>query len=124
MDIGPGASHNILAVELMLQRKNKHEIVRLIYHSLKTIERYTISFARVVMLKENGFSVKEIAFVVQLSSRLVEEYLRLFDKYKTNSQYQERLDEITGKAQNFVSLITEARSHKGQDKKKNGKARL
>ena len=45
MDIGPGASHNILAVELMLQRKNKHEIVRLIYHSLKTIERYTISFA-------------------------------------------------------------------------------
>ena len=76
------------------------------------------------MLKENGFSVKEIAFVVQLSSRLVEEYLRLFDKYKTNSQYQERLDEITGKAQNFVSLITEARSHKGQDKKKNGKARL
>ncbi len=124
MDIGPGTSHKVLAVELMLQRKNEHEIARLIYHSLKAIERYTVSFARVALLKEKGFTVKEIAFVVQSSARLVEEYLKLFDKYKTNPEYKERLDEITGKAQNFVNLITEARSRNEQNKKKNSGARL
>ncbi len=37
---------------------------------------------------------------------------------------KERLDEITGKAQNFVNLITEARSRNEQNKKKNTGARL
>jgi predicted transcriptional regulator len=78
----------------------------------------------VVILKEKGFSVKEIAFVVQLSPRLVEEYLQLFDKYKANPEYKQRLDEITGKAHNFASFITEARSHNEQNKKKNVQDRL
>lgn len=120
MDIGPGTSHKILAVEMMLQRKNEHEIARLIYHSLKAIERYTVSFARVVMLKQKGFTVNDIAFVVQISSRLVEEYLHLFDTYKANPDYKERLDEITGKAQSFIRLVTEAPSPDNPNKKKNG----
>ncbi len=122
MDIGPGVSHKIIAVELMLQRKDEHEIARLIYHSLKAIERYTTSFARIVILKEKGFSVKDIAFVVQLSSRLVEEYLKLFNKYKDDPEYKERLDEITEKAQNFVKIITESPSPDQQSKKKNTEA--
>lgn len=56
---------------------------------------------------------------MQLSPRLVEEYLKLFDKYKTNPEYKERLDEITAKAQNFVNLITKARARNEQNKKKN-----
>jgi len=123
MDIGPGTSHKILAVELMLQRKNEHDIARSIYHSLKAIERYTISFARVVVLKEKGFTVQEISFVVQISSRLVEEYLNLFDQYKMIPEYRERLEEITGKAHYFVKLIKEARSLYEQDKKKTVQAR-
>jgi len=103
-DIGPGTSHKVLAVEYMIQRKNEHEIAMMIYHSLGAIERYTITFARVILLKEKGLDINEIAFVVQLSKRLVSEYLSLYNKYKNNPKYKERLDEIIGKAQNFDNL--------------------
>lgn len=103
-DIGPGTSHKVLAVEYMIQRKNEHEISKLIYHSLHAIERYTTGFARVVLLKKNGLSIEEIAFVVQHSKRLVSEYLDLYDKYKDTPAYKERLDEIIGKARNIDHL--------------------
>ena len=105
MDIGPGTSHKVLAVEHMIQRKNEHEIAKLIYHSLSAIERYTTAFSRVVLLKEKGLSVDEIAFIVQLSQRLVSEYLSLYGKYKDDPKCKERLDEIIGKAQNFDQII-------------------
>jgi len=106
LHIGPGTSHKVLAVEYMIQRKNEHEIARIIYHSLHSIERYTISFSRIVLLKEKGLSVEDIAFVVQLSKRLVSEYLSLYNKYKQMPQYKERLDEIVGKVQNFDKIIS------------------
>jgi len=118
MDIGPGISHKVLAVELMLQRKNEHEIARLIYHNIKAVERYTTSFARVAILKEKGFSIKDIAFVVQLSTGLVKQYIDLFNKYKDDPQYKERLHEITEKAQIFVKLIIDQRSNNYNNKKK------
>lgn len=117
MDIGPGTSHKVLAVEYLIQRKNEHEIAKMIYHSLSAIERYTISFSRVVLLKEKGLSVNEIAFIVQLSKRLVTEYLSLYKKYSNNLEYKERLSEIIGKAQNFDQIITSASSSPKQEKK-------
>lgn len=103
-DIGPGTSHKIMAVELMLKRKDELQIAQLLYHSLKAIERYTLSFARIAVLKDKGFSNDEIAFVVQHSKRLVEEYITLYQRYKNKPQYKERLNEILGKAQNFDDL--------------------
>ncbi len=103
-DIGPGTSHKIMAVELMLKRKDELKIAQLLYHSLQAIERYTLSFARIAILNDKGFSIDEIAFVVQLSKRLVEEYIMLYQRYKFKSKYKERLDEILGKAQNFDNV--------------------
>ena len=117
MDIGPGTSHKVLAIEYLIQRKNEHEIAKMIYHSLSAIERYTISFSRVVLLKEKGLSVNEIAFIVQLSKRMVNEYLSLYEKYSNNPEYKERLSEIIGKAQNFDQIITSASSSSKQEKK-------
>jgi hypothetical protein len=104
MDIGPGTSHKVVAVEGMIQRKSEVDIARMIYHSLKAIERYTLTFAKVVLLTHKGFSIDEIAFVVQISARLASEYQRLYDTYKDNPQYQERLQEIIGNAQNIDDL--------------------
>jgi hypothetical protein len=116
MDIGPGTSHKVLAVEHMIQRKDEYEISKRIYHSLNAIERYTTTFARVVLLKENGLSLEEIAFVVQHSQRLVREYLDLYQRYKDQPSYQERLDEIIGKAQNMDHLTLASGSGKKRER--------
>ena len=92
-DIGPGLSHKVVAVKLYLERKHPVEIARELRHSLKAIERYTECFARVITLHEQGLSLAEIAFVVQISDRLVKQYLDLYEQYNT-AEIRTRLDEV------------------------------
>lgn len=101
-DIGPGVSHKILAVRLLLERKSELKIARILYHSLTAIERYTVTFARVVLLTQRGLPPRDIAFLVQISERLVREYQELYQRYNT-PEYQERLGEILSHAQSFPS---------------------
>lgn len=102
-DIGPGLSHKVMAVKLFLERKSPAEIARNIYHSLKAVERYTECFARVITLQQQGLSPSEIAFVVQISQRLVKQYLDLYQQYNIPA-YRERLDEIIHKARGTPSF--------------------
>lgn len=95
-DIGPGISHKVLAVKMFLERKTDLEIARTIYHSLKAIERYTVTFARVIILLEKGLVPQEVAFVVQISERLVKQYQQLFEDYN-KPPYRDRIDEILNK---------------------------
>jgi hypothetical protein len=92
-DIGSSISHKVKAVELLLQRKNEHEIAKLLYHNIKSIERYTFTFSRIVYLAKHGFDAENIAFTLHISSRLASQYLDLYDKYN-NEQYQDILDNI------------------------------
>lgn len=100
-DIGPGLSHKVMAVKLYLERKHPVEIARSLHHSLKAIERYTECFARVVTLHKQGLKPAEIAFVVQISERLVSQYLDLYERSNT-PEYRNRLDEIIGKFRGAV----------------------
>jgi hypothetical protein len=95
-DIGPGISHKVLAVKMFLERKTDLEIARAIYHSLRAVERYTVTFARVLLLLEKGLTPLEAAFVVQISERLVNQYRQLLNDYN-KSPYQERIAEILQK---------------------------
>jgi len=95
-DIGPGISHKVLAVRMYFERKTDLEIARTIFHSLKSIERYTITFARVIVLLQKGLTPLEVAFVVQISERLVKQYQQLFNDYN-KPPYKERIEEITYK---------------------------
>lgn len=117
MDIGPGVSHKVLAIEQLILRKDEHEIAKTIYHSLSAVERYTLGFSRVIILKEKGFTIDEISFVVQLSQRLVKEYLALYEKYRKNPDCKERLDEILGKAKDFDPLVSSTSSNSKKNKK-------
>jgi hypothetical protein len=117
MDIGPAVSHKVLAIEQLILRKDEHEIAKTIYHSLSAVERYTLGFARVIILKEKGFNIDETSFVVQLSQRLVKEYLTLYEKYRNNPDCKERLDEILGKARDFDSLVSSASSNGKKNRK-------
>jgi len=81
---------------MYFERKTDLEIARTIFHSLKSIERYTITFARVIVLLQKGLTPLEVAFVVQISERLVKQYQQLFNDYN-KPPYKERIEEITYK---------------------------
>jgi len=107
-DIGPGLSHKVMAVKLYLDRHHPVEIARRLYHSLQAVERYTECFARVITLHEQGLNLKEIAFVVQISESLSQQYLDLYQQYNT-VEYRKRLDEIIGRAGEALSLKKDAK---------------
>lgn len=96
-DIGPGISHKVLAVRMYLDRKTDLEIARTIYHSLKAVERYTVTFARVILLLKQGLTLKEVAFIVQVSERLVSQYHELYNEYYNKPRYRDRIDELLNK---------------------------
>lgn len=110
-DIGPGISHKVLAVRMYLDRKTDLEIARTIYHSLKAIERYTVTFARVILLLKQGLTLKEVAFVVQVSERLVSQYHELYNEYYNKPQYRDRIDELLNKV-NSPPVKKKIQSHK------------
>jgi len=110
-DIGPGVSHKVLAVRMYLDRKTDLEIARTIYHSLKAVERYTVTFARVILLLRQGLTLKEVAFVVQVSERLVKQYHDLYKEYYNNPQYRDRIDELLNKV-NSPPIKKMIQSHK------------
>lgn len=110
-DIGPGITHKVLAVRMYLDRKTDLEIARTIYHSLKAIERYTVTFARVILLLKQGLTLKEVAFVVQVSERLVSQYHELYNEYYNKPQYRDRIDELLNKV-NSPPVKKKIQSHK------------
>lgn len=113
-DIGPGISHKVLAVKMFLERKTDLEIARTIYHSLKAVERYTLTFARVLLLLEKGFTPLQAAFVVQISERLVNQYRQLLNDYN-KPPYQERLAEILQRVKEESPPVKKKRSLLSQE---------
>jgi hypothetical protein len=103
-DIGPGVSHKVFAVKLLLERKDPVAIARIIHHSLKAVERYTTTFARVAFLTNQGLSVPEISFTVQISQRLARDYQKLYRQYN-KPEYKERLNELIGQVCDMDSVI-------------------
>jgi hypothetical protein len=115
-DIGPGLSHKVVAIKLLIERKHPVDIARILYHSLQSIERYTECFARVISLHRQGLSHSEIAFVVQISERLVNQYLALYEQYNT-PEYRKRLQEIIHKPRAGVTLSKDPGSSKKKQRK-------
>lgn len=70
-DIGRALSHRVEAVELYLERKTYSQIRQRIHHSHESIKNYVTTFAAVATMTKQGMSVKEIAFLLQISPALV-----------------------------------------------------
>ena len=90
-DMGRSISHRSLIVKEWLKGKEYSEISRDTYHSIPAIKNYVTKFKRVVALSGEGFDINTIAFLVKLSSSLVEEYYSI---YKKNEIVDFRLDEL------------------------------
>jgi len=97
-DIGPGQTHRVQAVRWYLAGHEPQEIAQRLYHSLKAIENYLLTFGRVVFLTDHGCQRDEIAFVIQRSSVLVEAYQALARQSVQKGSAQRRMQEIVRRA--------------------------
>jgi len=118
LDIGPGLSHKVMAVERLIQGQSEVEIARRIFHSLSAIERYTVTFVRVALLTQKGFGIEDIAFVVQISTRLVEQYQNLYKTYRTVLKHNQRFQILFEQTQEIdhyaISFLKKKQGRNGE----------
>lgn len=83
-DMGPSMTHKKIIIEkLFIQQKTVQEVIRETCHSSKAIERYITSFKQILICHRNGMSIAEISFAVKKTIRLVKEYMKIIDEYKS-----------------------------------------
>ena len=99
-DIGPSVTHKKTIIEkLFLQGKSTEDVMRETSHSADAVHRYIVAFKQVVLCRKKGLHTGEIAFAVNMSIRLVEEYQRLIEEFSQRNPSFERslatkLDEL------------------------------
>jgi hypothetical protein len=95
--IGRGQTHKARIVKLWLQGMTYDQIAAHTHHSLTSIQRYILTFVRVVHLHQQEFEPEDIAHLVQLGLPLVAEYLTLFRTINSNAaqrRLQDQLDRL------------------------------
>jgi len=98
-DAGRAITHRVQAVELYLKRYTFTQIRQRIHHSLASIANYVTSFCIVAVHTQDGHSVEEIAFLMQISPSLVRAYQELYKRFDT-SEYRERIGELITQIKN------------------------
>jgi hypothetical protein len=111
-DIGRSLTHRVEAVELYLERKSYSQIKAAIHHSYSSIRNYLTTFSSVATMTRQGLSVREIAFVAQISPALVRDYQELLKRYDT-PDYRERLAEIVRRTSGVVDIEEVRQAKKG-----------
>ena len=77
-DMGPTLTHKReIVFKLFHEGKSVEQVCRETSHSPEAVHRYITGFKQVLLCLRKGLSVKETAFAVKHSSRLVEEYRNL-----------------------------------------------
>lgn len=80
-DLGPSMTHKKQIIrKLFLEGKSVQQTQRETSHSPEAIHRYIQTFRQVLLCRQKELSNKEIAFAVNISKRLVEEYQKLIDE--------------------------------------------
>jgi biotin operon repressor len=81
--VGRGQTHKAQIVGSWLRGETYDQIALHTHHSLNCIRRYVQTFARVIQLHRQAFSLGEISLALQVSQALVEEYLLLYQQNDT-----------------------------------------
>jgi hypothetical protein len=92
-DIGPGVSHKKRILELYLKGDEYTDIERKTKHTGEAIMRYVKDFARIMVLKEEGFNDTELRIITGLSEKTIREYKDLIEIYSTED-YKDRRDQL------------------------------
>ena len=91
-DMGPTLTHKAIIIEkLFVQQETVQQVIRETCHSARSIERYITSFKQILMCQRKRMTLKETAFAVHKTPRLVQEYLDIIDKYKEKGYIMDTL---------------------------------
>ncbi len=91
-DMGPSLTHKkIIINKLFIEQKTVQQVSRETYHSVPAIQRYIVAFKQILLCHQKGMNTDEIAFSVRKTKRLVKEYERIIDEYKSNSYILNKL---------------------------------
>jgi GGDEF domain-containing protein len=93
-DLGPIAPHQVEAVRMALDGLSDWEVSRRILHSPGMVARILGAFGRVVGFLQQGRDGEEVASLVDVPRRLVEEYRRLAAEAAADPPRAERLERI------------------------------
>ncbi len=108
-DIGPSVTHKKKIIEkLFLEGKTVEDVMRETHHSADAVHRYIVAFKQVVLCRKKGLQPGEIAFAVNMSIRLVEEYQRLIEEFaQRNPSFERslgtRLDELLNDREEYTT---------------------
>ena len=80
-DMGPGLTHAQKIVRLFLEGYTETEIKARTGHTYASIERYLLTFAKVVLLTERGLPAPLIRRTIGCSTKLVASYLALYAQF-------------------------------------------
>ncbi len=99
-DIGRGTSHKTRIVDLYLQGLTYDEIMRKSRHSAHAVKRYVCTFGRMLLLRSRDVSaIGELSRLLQLSERVTQEYIELYDRYLDNGHwpkvYKDLVNQLT-----------------------------
>jgi hypothetical protein len=82
-DVGTGVTHkSIICWKRYAEGKEPNLIARETYHSLEAVDRYLSQFDRVRHCRELGMTIEKIAFTLNCTVRLVQEYIVIDDQLK------------------------------------------
>ncbi len=90
-DQGRTFTHKEQIVKLLLMNLSQTEIAQRSNHNLSSVDRYIRDFLRISLLYEDGKSKAAIFQFTTSSPSLVQEYIALYQKLKTESDYKEAL---------------------------------
>ena len=90
-DQGRTFTHKEQIVKLLLMNLSQTEIAQRSNHNLSSVDRYIRDFLRISLLYEDGKSKAAICQFTTSSPSLVQEYIALYQKLKTESDYKEAL---------------------------------
>jgi len=93
-DIGPGVTHKSKVVRMWLEGYEYTDIERKTGHSGFSVQRYISGFSKVVRFFKHGYSLPEIRDLADMSERLTQEYLDLYETCKDRPESQIRLKQI------------------------------
>jgi hypothetical protein len=76
-DFGSGLTHKAIICRKHAEGKTSDQIARETHHSLDAVDRYLADFDRVRHCRQLGMSLEQIAFTLNHSRHLVQQYLEL-----------------------------------------------
>ena len=93
-DIGPGVTHKSKVVKMWLEGYEYTDIERKTGHSGFSVQRYISGFSKVIRFYSRGYSLPEIRELADMSERLIQEYLDLYEIFKDRPESQIRFQQI------------------------------